>query len=200
HAFMGLSPGLDFESAPRQFDRVPRIGDAKEPRRVREHARLIRMRCDCLAPRLLDLFVASSIDYRSLRQYEHVRLGPVAEANIDVDVKIAENGEVLFKSPGVFLGYYKDPEKTAETKTPDGWVHIGDAGFFDPKTGHLKIIDRAKDVGRLANGALFAPKYIENKLKFFPNIKEAVAFGDKRASVTCMLNIDRASIGAWAER
>ncbi len=81
-----------------------------------------------------------------------------------MDVKIADNGEVLFKSPGVFLGYYKDPEKTAETKTPDGWVRTGDAGFFDPKTGHLKIIDRAKDVGRLKDGTLFAPKYIENKL------------------------------------
>ena len=97
--------------------------------------------------------------------------------------KIAENGEVLFKSPGVFLGYYKDPEKTAETKTPDGWVRTGDAGFFDPKTGHLKIIDRAKDVGRLKDGTLFAPKYIENKLKFYPNIKEAVAFGDGRDDV-----------------
>ena len=86
-------------------------------------------------------------------------------------MKIAENGEVLFKSPGVFAGYYKDPEKTAETKTPDGWVRTGDAGFFDPKTGHLKIIDRAKDVGRLNDGTLFAPKYIENKLKFYPNIK-----------------------------
>ena len=107
----------------------------------------------------------------------------VGKPNIDVDVKIAENGEVLFKSPGVFLGYYKDPEKTAETKTPDGWVRTGDAGFFDPKTGHLKIIDRAKDVGRLKDGTLFAPKYIENKLKFYPNIKEAVAIGDGRDDV-----------------
>ena len=90
----------------------------------------------------------------------------------------------------MFLGYYKDPEKTAETKTPDGWVHTGDAGFFDPKTGHLKIIDRAKDVGRLKDGTLFAPKYIENKLKFYPNIKEAVAIGDGRDDVTVMLNID----------
>ena len=105
-------------------------------------------------------------------------------------MKIADNGEVLFKSPGVFLGYYKDPEKTAETKTPDGWVRTGDAGFFDPKTGHLKIIDRAKDVGRLKDGTLFAPKYIENKLKFYPNIKEAVALGDGRDFVTVMLNID----------
>ena len=104
----------------------------------------------------------------------------VGKPNIGVEVKIDDNGEVMFTSPGVFLGYYKDPEKTAETKTPDGWVKTGDAGFFDTKTGHLKIIDRAKDVGKLNDGTLFAPKYIENKLKFYPNIKEAVAYGDKR--------------------
>ena len=124
----------------------------------------------------------------------------VGKPNIDVDVKIAESGEVLFKSPGVFQGYYKDPEKTAETKTADGWVRTGDAGFFDPKTGHLKIIDRAKDVGRLNDGTLFAPKYIENKLKFYPNIKEAVALGDKRDDVCVMLNIDLVAVGSWAER
>jgi len=124
----------------------------------------------------------------------------VGKPNIGVDVKIADNGEVLFKSPGVFQGYYKDPEKTAETKTPDGWVRTGDAGFFDPKTGHLKIIDRAKDVGRLRDGGLFAPKYIENKLKFYPNIKEAVAIGDGRDDVTVMLNIDLVAVGSWAER
>jgi long-chain acyl-CoA synthetase len=124
----------------------------------------------------------------------------VGKPNIDVEVKIAENGEVLFRSPGVFAGYYKDPEKTAETKTADGWVHTGDAGFFDPKTGHLKIIDRAKDVGRLKDGTLFAPKYIENKLKFYPNIKEAVALGDQRNFVTVMLNIDLVAVGSWAER
>ena len=124
----------------------------------------------------------------------------VGKPNIDVDVKIADNGEVLFKSPGVFQGYYKDPEKTAETKTADGWVRTGDAGFFDPKTGHLKIIDRAKDVGRLKDGTLFAPKYIENKLKFYPNIKEAVAIGDGRDYVTVMLNIDLVAVGSWAER
>jgi long-chain acyl-CoA synthetase len=124
----------------------------------------------------------------------------VGKPNIDVDVKIADNGEVLFRSPGVFQGYYKDPEKTAEAKTADGWVHTGDAGFFDPKTGHLKIIDRAKDVGRLKDGTLFAPKYIENKLKFYPNIREAVALGNGRDDVTVMLNIDLTAVGSWAER
>jgi long-chain acyl-CoA synthetase len=124
----------------------------------------------------------------------------VGKPNIDVEVKVTDDGEVLFRSPGVFLGYYKDPEKTAETKTPDGWVRSGDAGFFDAKTGHLKIIDRAKDVGRLNDGTLFAPKYIENKLKFYPNIKEAVALGDKRDFVCVMVNIDMTAVGSWAER
>ena len=124
----------------------------------------------------------------------------VGKPNIGVDIKIAENGEVLFKSPGVFVGYYKDPQKTAETRTADGWVHTGDAGLIDAKTGHLKIIDRAKDVGRLNDGTLFAPKYIENKLKFYPNIHEAVAFGDKCDFVCVMLNIDLVAVGNWAER
>jgi len=124
----------------------------------------------------------------------------VGKPNIDVDVKIADTGEVLFRSPGVFVGYYKDPEKTAQTKTADGWVHTGDAGILDPNTGHLKIIDRAKDVGRLNDGTLFAPKYIENKLKFYPNIREAVAFGDKCDFVCVMLNIDLTAVGNWAER
>lgn len=116
-----------------------------------------------------------------------------------VEIKIADNGEVLFKSPGVFLEYYKNPEATAEAKTPDGWVHTGDAGYFD-QDGQLKIIDRAKDVGKLKDGALFAPKYVENKLKFFPYIREAVAFGDGRDHVCAFINIDMQAVGDWAER
>ncbi len=124
----------------------------------------------------------------------------VGKPNYEVEVKIDDKGEVLYRSPGVFAGYYKDPDKTAETKTPDGWVRSGDAGFIDPKNGHLKIIDRAKDVGRLKDGTLFAPKYIENKLKFYPNIREAVALGDNRDFVCVMLNIDPVAVGSWAER
>ncbi len=123
-------------------------------------------------------------------------VGPPAP---EVEIKVAESGEVMFKSPGVFQEYYKNPEASAETKTPDGWVHTGDAGFFD-EDGHLKIIDRAKDVGRLKDGSLFAPKFIENKLKFFPEIKEAVAFGDRRDDVTAFVNIDLEAVGNWAER
>jgi long-chain acyl-CoA synthetase len=124
----------------------------------------------------------------------------VGRASPDVEVKISESGEVLYRSPGVFAGYYKDPEKTAEVLTPDGWVHTGDAGFFDPKSGQLKIIDRAKDVGRLTDGTVVAPKYIENKLKFYPNIREAVAIGDGREFVCAMINIDLTAVGSWAER
>ena len=117
-----------------------------------------------------------------------------------VEIRIADNGEVQFRSPGMFTGYFKDAGKTAEVMTPDGFVKTGDAGFFDEKTGQLKIIDRANDVGRLNDGTLFAPKYIENKLKFFPNIREVVAFGDKRDFVAVMLNIDLTAVGSWAER
>jgi long-chain acyl-CoA synthetase len=124
----------------------------------------------------------------------------VGKASPDVEVKISDSGEVLFRSPGVFAGYYKDPVKTAEALTPDGWVHTGDAGFFDPKSGQLKIIDRAKDVGHLKDGTVFAPKYIENKLKFYPNIREAVALGAGRDFVCAMINIDLTAVGSWAER
>ncbi len=116
-----------------------------------------------------------------------------------VEIRIGEDGEVVFQSPGVFRAYYKNDEATAKAKTPDGWFHTGDAGYFD-ETGHLKIIDRAKDVGRLDDGTMFAPKYIENKLKFFPHIKEAVTFGDRRAYVTAFVSIDLEAVGNWAER
>ena len=129
-----------------------------------------------------------------------IRADTVGPATPNVSIRIEEgSGEVLYRSPGQFTGYYKDDEKTAETMTADGYVRTGDAGFFD-ETGHLKIIDRAKDVGRLSAGALFPPKYIENKLKFFPNIKEAVAFGQGRDHVTVALNIDLTAVGNWAER
>jgi long-chain acyl-CoA synthetase len=117
----------------------------------------------------------------------------------DVEIRISDQGEVLVRSPGVFHSYYKNPEATREAKTADGWFHTGDAGYFDAD-GHLKIIDRARDVGRLQDGTLFAPKYLENKLKFFPWIKEAVAFGDGRPYATALVNIDLQAVGNWAER
>jgi len=117
----------------------------------------------------------------------------------EVEVKVADDGEVMYRGPGVFQGYYKNDEKTRETKTADGWVKTGDAGYFDAR-GHLKIIDRARDVGRLQDGGMFAPKYLENKLKFFPHIKEAVTFGNQRDFVAAFINIDLDAVGNWAER
>ncbi len=123
----------------------------------------------------------------------------VGTPSIGVEIEIADNGEVMYRSPGVFMGYYQNDEATESTKTSDGWVHTGDAGYIDDR-GHLRIIDRAKDVGKLNDGGLFPPKYIENKLKFFPNIKEAVAFGDKRDFVCVFINIDLTAVSNWAER
>ena len=137
--------------------------------------------------------------YISAQPDGEIRADTVGTPSPDVEIEIAESGEVMYRSPGVFVGYYKNDEATKETKTKDGWVHTGDAGFIDGE-GHLRIIDRAKDVGKLKDGSLFAPKYVENKLKFFPNIKEAVAFGDQRDKVCVFLNIDLASVGNWAER
>ena len=149
--------------------------------------------------------------YGSTETAVFVCLQPDHEAKADtvgvpidgVQIRVADNGEILVKSPGLLKEYYKNPTATAEVLTADGWYHTGDAGFLDGG-GHLKIIDRAKDVGRIvggpSDGAMFAPKYVENKLKFFPFIKEAVAFGDRREKVCAFVNIDFEAVGNWAER
>ncbi|MBC7995278.1 MAG: AMP-binding protein [Rhizobacter sp.] len=120
-----------------------------------------------------------------------------------VEIKVADNGEIMVRSSGLLRGYYKNEAATAEVLTAEGWYHTGDAGFMDAQ-GHLKIIDRAKDVGRIGGGpnagAMFAPKYVENKLKFFPYIKEAVAYGDGRDKVCAFINIDVEAVGNWAEK
>lgn len=128
-----------------------------------------------------------------------IKVDTVGPAAPEVELKLAESGEVLVKSPGVFKLYYKNDAATRDAKTEDGWLRTGDAGIFD-RDGHLKIIDRAKDVGRLVDGTLFAPKYIENKLKFFSFIKEAVAFGADHPFVTAFISIDLDAVGNWAER
>ncbi len=115
------------------------------------------------------------------------------------DVRIAEDGEVLIRSAAVFKGYYKQPDATRETMTDDGWLRSGDSGFVD-RRGHLVIVDRAKDVGKLADGTPFAPQFVENKLKFSPFIAEAVAFGDRRPFVAAIVAIDLTTVGNWAER
>jgi long-chain acyl-CoA synthetase len=149
--------------------------------------------------------------YGSTETAVFVCLQPDNEARSDtvgvpiegVELKVEPSGEILVRSPGLLKEYYKNPEATAEVLTADGWYRTGDAGFLDA-AGHVKIIDRAKDVGRIAggdhDGALFAPKYIENKLKFFPYIKEAVAFGDRREKVCVFVNIDLEAVGNWAEK
>jgi long-chain acyl-CoA synthetase len=149
--------------------------------------------------------------YGSTETAVFVCLQPDHEARSDtvgvpiegVEIQVTEAGEILVRSPGLLKEYYKDPAATAEVLSSDGWYRTGDAGFMDA-TGHLKIIDRAKDVGRIVggsnDGALFAPKYVENKLKFFPYIKEAVAFGDGREKVCAFINIDIEAVGNWAEK
>ncbi len=166
---------------------------------------------EAIGPELFDFYRSLGINikqlYGSTEASVFITVQPDGEARPDtvgkpltgVEIKIEDNGEVMFKSPGVFLGYYKNDSATSDTKTQDGWVHTGDAGFFD-SDGNLKIIDRAKDVGKTNNGAIFAPKYIENKLKFFPFIKEAVAFGHERDFVAVFINIDLEAVGNWAER
>jgi long-chain acyl-CoA synthetase len=123
-------------------------------------------------------------------------VGPAVKG---VELKFTPDRELVIRSPGLFKEYYKNPQATAEAKDRDGWFHTGDAGYFDPD-GHVKIIDRVKDVGMLADGTLFAPKYLENKLKFFPYIKEAVAFGQGRDRVCAFINIDMEAVASWAEK
>ncbi|MGH7375753.1 MAG: AMP-binding protein [Candidatus Rokuibacteriota bacterium] len=134
----------------------------------------------------------------SIQKDGDVKLDTVGTPLPGVEVRIAESGEVMYRSPGVFLGYHKNPEATAET-LEGGWVHSGDAGVFD-RDGHLKIIDRARDLGRLADGTIFPPKYLENKLKFSPFVREAVCVGGDRPFVAALVNIDLGSVGNWAER
>ena len=129
-----------------------------------------------------------------------VRADTVGVPSPGVEVKIADNGEVLYRSEATFVEYYKNPESTADTKDPEGWVATGDAGFFEESSGHLRIIDRAKDVGKMSDGSMFAPKFVENKLKFFPNILEVVVFGNGRDTCTAFINIDLNAVGNWAER
>jgi long-chain acyl-CoA synthetase len=127
-----------------------------------------------------------------------VKLETVGRPCPETEIRVDEKGEVLIKSPGVFQGYYKNPEATSEA-LKDGWLHTGDAGIID-KDHHLIIIDRAKDLSKLANGTIFAPQFIENKLKFSPYIKEAVTLGQGKEYVAAMINIDIQSVGNWAER
>jgi long-chain acyl-CoA synthetase len=137
--------------------------------------------------------------YVCLQQDGKVKLQTVGTAAPGIELKIADDGEVLVRGVSVLKEYYKRPDATAEVLDANGYFHTGDAGVLDSE-GHLRIIDRAKDVGRLVSGAMFAPNYIENKLKFFPQIKEAVCFGNARDEVCAAINIDFEAVGNWAER
>ncbi|MCG8996257.1 AMP-binding protein [Laribacter hongkongensis] len=166
---------------------------------------------EAIGPELFAFYRALNINikqlYGSTEAYVMVCVQPNGEVKSDsvgrpapgVEVQLDDSGEVLFRSPGTFHSYWNRPDATQETRDADGWVRTGDAGFFDDD-GHLRIIDRAKDVGRLNDGTLFAPKYLENKLKFFPFIKEAVTFGDGCDFVTAFVSIDLEAVGNWAER
>ena len=166
---------------------------------------------ESISPELFDFYRSLGINLKQLYgQTEasvlvtiqpdgEVRSDSVGVPAPDVEIEISDGGEVLYRSPGVFLEYYKNPDATAEAKTKDGWVRTGDAGYFDQE-GYLRIIDRAVDVGKLNNGSIYAPKFLENKLKFFPQIKEAVTFGDQKDFVTAFINIDLDAISNWAEK
>lgn len=167
---------------------------------------------EAIGPEIFDFWRSLGINLKQLygqteasvfitQQPDHeVRADTVGVPSPGVELKIAASGEVFYRSPGVFVEYYKNPESTASTKDAEGWVATGDAGFIEEGTGHLRIIDRAKDVGKLKDGSLFAPKYIENKLKFYPNILETVVFGADRDFCTAFINIDLTAVGNWAER
>ncbi len=137
--------------------------------------------------------------YVCIQKDDEVKIDTVGPAAPGIELKIAGNGEVLIRGVSLLTEYYKRPEATAEVLDAEGWFHTGDAGVID-SDGHLRIIDRAKDVGKLKGGAMFAPNYIENKLKFFPQVKEAVCFGHDRDQVCAFLNIDYEAVGNWAER
>ncbi|MEM1301955.1 MAG: AMP-binding protein [Pseudomonadota bacterium] len=167
---------------------------------------------EAIGPEIFDFYRAMGINLKQLygqteasvfitqQKDNEVRPDTVGTPTPGVELKIADNGEVFYRSPGVFVEYYNNADSTAGTKDSEGWVATGDAGFLEPETGHLRIIDRAKDVGKMADGSLFAPKYVENKLKFFPNILEAVVFGNARDRCVAFINIDLTAVGNWAER
>ncbi|MDJ0821721.1 MAG: AMP-binding protein [Paracoccaceae bacterium] len=184
---------------------------------VRNRAGMSRVRVaytagEAIGPEIFDFWRALGINLKQLYGQTEasvfITVQPDGEVRSDtvgvpapgVEIRIGESGEVYYRSPGTFVEYYKNPESTADTKDAEGWVATGDAGFIEEGTGHLRIIDRAKDVGNMADGGLFAPKYVENKLKFYPNILEAVVFGAGRDMCCAFINIDLTAVGNWAER
>ena len=224
-AFMRLArrvgPDLMDGKSVNTLDRLKyRLGDWLVYGPLRNNLGMSRVRVaytagEAIGPDLFSFYRSIGINlkqlYGSTETAVFVCLQPDHEARADtvgvpcdgVEIKLSDSGEILVRSPGLLKGYYKNPEATAEVLDAEGWYHTSDAGFIDG-SGHLKIIDRVKDVGHLVggdhDGAMFAPKYVENKLKFFSHIKEAVAFGDQRDKVSVMINVDFDAVGNWAER
>lgn len=167
---------------------------------------------EAIGPEIFDFYRALGINLKQLygqteasvfitqQPDSEVRPDTVGVPSPGVELRIGDNGEVFYRSPGTFVKYFKNPESTASTKDAEGWVATGDAGFIEEGSGHLRILDRAKDVGKMAQGGLFAPKFVENKLKFYPDILEAVVFGNEREFCTAFINIDLSAVGNWAER
>jgi long-chain acyl-CoA synthetase len=167
---------------------------------------------EAIGPEIFDFYRSLGINLKQLYGQTEasvfITVQPDGEVRSDtvgvpapgVELRIDDKGEVFYRSPGTFVEYYKNPESTASTKDAEGWVATGDAGFIQTDSGHLRIIDRAKDVAKMADGSMFAPKYVENKLKFYPNILEAVVFGAGRDRCTAFINIDLTAVGNWAER
>jgi long-chain acyl-CoA synthetase len=225
HYFMDIArrhgpARMDGKSLPLLAGLLYKLGDLMVYGPLRNNLGMSRVRVaytagEAIGPDLFTFYRSIGVNlkqlYGSTETAVFVCLQPDHEARADtvgvpcqgVEIKVADNGEILVKSPGLLKEYYKNPGATAEVLTADGWYHTSDAGFID-NHGHLKIIDRVKDVGRIQggafDGAMFAPKYVENKLKFFPHIKEAVAYGDGREKVCVMVNIDFDAVGNWAER
>ncbi len=167
---------------------------------------------EAIGPEIFEFYRSLGINLKQLYgQTEasvYVTVQPDGEVRADtvgvpapgVEIKVDDNGEIHYRSASTFVEYYKNPESTASTKDADGWVATGDAGYFEESSGHLKIIDRAKDVGKMADGSLFAPKYVENKLKFYSNVLEVVLFGAESDRCVAFINIDLTAVGNWAER
>ncbi|NCT97395.1 MAG: long-chain fatty acid--CoA ligase [Comamonadaceae bacterium] len=225
HSAMGLArrvgPDLMDGKPVGAWERLKyRLGDWLVYGPLRNNLGLSRVRVaytagEAIGPDLFSFYRSIGVNlkqlYGSTETAVFVCLQPDHEARADtvgvpcegVQIKLSETGEILVRSPGLLKEYHKNPQATAEVLDAEGWYHTSDAGFIDA-AGHLKIIDRVKDVGRLSggahDGAMFAPKYVENKLKFFSHIKEAVAFGDGRDRVCVMVNIDFEAVGNWAER
>ena len=160
------------------------------------------------APELFEFYNALGVPLReaygqtestgviAIQRLDRPRWGYVGEPIPNVEVKIAEDGEILARGPGVFQGYFKEPELTAET-IRDGWLYTGDVGAMDD--GFLRILDRKKDIIITAGGKNITPTFIENKLKFSPYVQDAVVIGEGRKYLVALILIDEDNVTKYAQ-